>query len=134
MVLSLKCIQIGSSQSTSQDLISTGTCLLRGRSPGSDIIIISDVRLSQRRRPTSQIKANVEDLFSWRGMAKKSNLKFQSRYESKAQDHDHSSIVSLCLNFLPARSAVRNINWFPYKSSWMFRMSRTVCIISVVSD
>jgi len=48
--------------------------------------------------------------------------------------HDHSSIVSLCLNFLPARSAARNMNWFPYNSNWMFGTSRTVCTVSVVSD
>lgn len=58
-------IQFGSSRSTSQDLISTGSCLFGGRSPGSsDTVVSTDIRLSQRRRPTSQIEANVDDLFS----------------------------------------------------------------------
>ena len=30
--------------------------------------------------------------------------------------HDQSSMVSLCLNFRPARSAARKQNWLPYSS------------------
>jgi hypothetical protein len=38
----------------------------------------------------------------------------------------YSSIVSLYLNFRPARSAERNRNWFPYSSNSKRGLSRTV--------
>src|SRR6267154_6548210 len=45
----------------------------------------------------------------------------------------HSSMVSLCLNFRPARSAARKQNWFPYSSNSMCGPSSTVLVPPVSS-
>jgi hypothetical protein len=45
----------------------------------------------------------------------------------------HSSMVSLCLNFRPARSAARKQNWLPYSSNSMCGPSSTVRVSGVSS-
>lgn len=129
-------MKIGSSQNTSQDLTcQAGTCLLGRRGPGSDI-----VGSTCSSAPTKTFKQPLDDLFFLEKILVgdtprnfKHKISVALRVEGQ-RCHDHSSIVSLCLNFLPARSAARNMNWFPYNSNWMFGTCRTVCTVSVVSD